>query len=90
MENVVYFMAIWSFTAIFYFFPNWHILFSFGAGTKLTSSTHAQKWSSALGWMSPHVRMAKKSSFGSDIFSRLTKYTPWGRFYETVSAETYG
>ena len=44
--------------------------------TLLTSSTHAQKWSSALGWMSPHVITFKKFSLGKGFISRLIKYTP--------------
>jgi hypothetical protein len=38
-----------------------------------TSSTQAQKWSRAFGWMSPQVKELRKFSFGKGSFSLLTK-----------------
>ena len=41
-----------------------------------TSSTQAQKWSKALGWISPQVISFKKLSFGRGFISLLMKNTP--------------
>ena len=46
------------------------------ATKNLTSSTHAQKWSKAFGWMSPHVNSLRKFSLGSGFISLLMKKTP--------------
>ena len=42
----------------------------------ITSSTHAQKWSKAFGWISPQVMKFRKFSLGRGSGSRLTKNTP--------------